>query len=1215
MPKRSKKRPPPAAPSSPGVAPPDLDELLRDSGLRDAEAGRKRLDDLYGDNAELLALARMSGLLKDLLRACPDPDAALFHFGRFVAVRGSRLQLYRMFQDHPALLDRFVTIVAASRYLADILVRNPEYLDLLSDAAALSRPRPPEPLKEELTRLCGFLPSEEAKLDAIRRIHRREVFRIAAADLLGFQPLQDLTRQVSDLADVFVEQCLSILSDGSNREGLIVLALGKWGGRELNYSSDIDVLFLATPSGDVDEATRLAQRLIRALSEPTYEGVVYRVDVRLRPYGSEGTLVATTRMAEEYLKAKAYPAERQAMLKARAVAGDVAEGRRFLLSIVPVLLLDAPSARQQVRRLKSRIEKQLQERGQAEGHVKSAPGGIRDVEFLVQALQLESGPARPGVLDGNTLEAIRKLDQAGLLAPNDAQALRDAYVFLRNVEHRMQLMGNKQVYRLPRDEEDLRRLGRTLGFAGPDSGDRLLDAYDARTRRVRSIFDRVLSSAPPETGAADADAPTLETVRRQLGPATDRLDPDVVRRSAELLDAIRRPEDVKIFARQNDRRRWTVSVCAADQNGLLSMVTGLFAAHRINIRSGDCLRMRFEPGPETRRRAKKRTRSSVKPPPPQVTRKVLDVFEISLPKTVSRKFWDSFRDELADLAALIAAGKGEKAQEKIFNKAGEALLASSAAEGPLLPVRIEIRNDAAGETGLHIHSGDTFGFVFEFATTLAALRIDIVRAVIRTLDDEVYDTFLVTDLHGRKLDDPRAQDELRVAAALVKQFTHLLPRSPNPAQALRQFTALLRQMFARPEWVPQLRNLESPTVLATFAKLMGVSRFLWEDFLLLQHESLFPVVVNVPALDRVKTKGQREKELTRALAGCKGDADAAARLNEFKDREMFRIDLRHITRRSGFREFTSSLSDLAEVVVGRAGALCEKKLKARPSPWTIGALGKFGGRELGIASDLDLIFVYDDAGAGRGRRKPDPSAYFDAFIKALLKMLKAGRDGSFGIDLRLRPHGSGGAHATSLKAFEEYYSEKGPARQFERMALVKLNPVTGDPKFGARLVKARDAFVYSEKPLDYANILHLRRRQAAELVASGERNAKYSPGGLADVEYFVQARQIEAGHRDAAVRVPNTLDAIEQLVRGGHLRAKLLTELSSTYVFLRRLIDALRVVRGSAKDSVIPAADLPEFAYLVRRLDYTSPAQLEGEIRQRTTFARNLWNEVKFSSS
>jgi glutamate-ammonia-ligase adenylyltransferase len=493
----------------------------------------------------------------------------------------------------------------------------------------------------------------------------------------------------------------------------------------------------------------------------------------------------------------------------------------------------------------------------------------------------------------------------------------------------------------------------------------------------------------------------------------------------------------------------------------------------------------------------------------------------------------------------------------------------------------------AREAELHVRSTDAVGFVFEMAAALGALDLSIERAVFRTLGDEVFDTFWVTDLQGRPVGDVRSARRLRAATALVRQFIHLLPRSPEPALALRQFSALLRQILASRNWTAELRDLESAPVLATIADLMGVGRFLWEDFLLLQHENLFPVVRDVPALERRSSRPALEREVARAGASIE-------RLNEFKDRELFRIDLRHITGRSGFEEFMTSLSDLADVVLGRAAEL----VGVPDGPWCLAALGKFGGRELGIASDLDLLAVYDGEEA-------DPCA---RLVKGLLKAVHGRREGSFEIDLRLRPFGDAGPMASSLVGFREYYSEGGPARPFERLALVKLRPMAGDEALGRRVLEARNAFVYSETPVDLANLLHLRKRQAAELAGPGVVHAKYGPGGLVDVEYFVQVRQIEAGRRDSGVRAPGTLEAVGRLVAGGHLPSDLGAEIATAYLFLRRLLAALRVVRGNARDAAVPPRDSREFDYLVRRLGYASPVALDAEIRQRMSFARGLWD-------
>lgn len=713
----------------------------------------------------------------------------------------------------------------------------------------------------------------------------------------------------------------------------------------------------------------------------------------------------------------------------------------------------------------------------------------------------------------------------------------------------------------------------------------------------------------------------LSDLRAQLGAAYHRFDDDAQSRHIEWLRAVQGPTDLVFHVERRGHGSWRVTVCTWDWLGTLSIIAGLFAASRLDIRHADIFTVRLpsaqDRAPFSRRRMPfpTRQRSSALAHPP---RKILDIFEVQAPEDVPAEVWQRLRDDLEALVRLLAAGQLEAAREEVVRRVSDAAREAGEPVAQLFPVAIEIDNETSPSfTQLTIRSTDTLGFLFAFTNALTELNVNIEQAEVRTFDGEVHDTFWLTDAAGQKLTSERRLRELRVAAALIKHFTHLLPRSPNPSQALHQFHALTSAMLSRPDWLDELRNLESPSVLQTLAQMMGVSQFLWEDFLRMQHENLFPVLVDVPALEARRSKDQLREGLTRELAGLRDQGERIAALNRFKDREMFRIDLRHITGRISFREFSEELSDLAEVVVESAAELALRSLEPRfgapalrsgqPCAWTICALGKFGGRELGFASDIELIVVYEDEGTTAGPESIENSRFFAEFVRTFLNVLSARREGIFEIDLRLRPYGNAGPLATTLKGFRDYYAEHGDARQFERLALVKLRPVAGDLELGARIVQARDAFVYAPSPLDLENIRHLRQRQATELVPPGAVNAKYSPGGLTDIEYYVQALQILFGQRDASVRVTNTLEAIERLSRAGYLDGERAHALSETYSFLRRLIDALRVVRGHAKDLTIPSPHTREFAYLARRLQHSSPDELQRAIATNMGFAAALW--------
>ena len=1217
------------------MLPSDVAEVARQVAFRQRDAALSHLSELATDPAEMLAVAQIAPQLAAALDGCADPDAGLRNLVRFLHAWGVRLPLLHLFRDHPAALEALIQVMAASRYLADVLVRNPEFFDFVRDSALLRQARRPAELAYDLHHTCAPFGSAAAQLDAVRRFRRRELLQIGAADLLGFFDLRRTTGQLSHLADAVVQQCLHIASGEDRPDGLIVLALGKLGGQELNYSSDIDLVYLVDDQHSANAATLIAQRLTAALGEPSAEGFLYRVDLRLRPFGSAGALVAPAGMILEYLATKAHPAERQAMLKARVVAGPAAAGEQFLERAAKLLAADASTARHQARLLKERIERQLARRGQTAGHVKLAPGGIRDVEFLVQALQIEQAALPPSPLRGNTLAALDELVAAGSISGDEADELREAYVFLRLVEHRLQLMDNQQVHRLPDDPLELEVLARTLGIGSPGAGDRLQAAFFQRVQTVRAIFESITGQSPQSQPVSATDSQIRRTLDTQLGALAGELGDSELNRYATLLERIEGAEDVEIAAQRQSTLTWTIQIAACDRVGLLSLVTGLLAAEKIDVTGGDVFTLHFPPPPRPaspRKKAGRRTLKRPRPAAAETAHKILDIFTVRTEQWRERAGWEAFRSELRTLVALLAAGNAEAARERIIERVSQSARAARHNETPLYPVTVEVDNDASPNlTQLSIRSTDTIGFLFEFTSALAALGVNIERVEIRTVDHEVRDRFWVTDGRGRKIVEPDRIHELRVAAALIKQFTHLLPRSPDPGQALRQFSALIGQLPSRPDWTSDLASLQSDQVLSTLAELMGVSQFLWEDFLRIQHENLFPLVRDIPALAEVKSKSQLERELSRLVerssfrCGPTNGMNSVlprderiAQLNQFKDREMFRIDLGHIARRIDTETFSHALSDLAEVVVARGCEMSHEHLQrqfgmprlkdGRICRWCVCALGKFGGRELGFASDIELIFVYEGEGATDDPRAVTTAQFFEEWVAAILGALPARREGMFEIDLRLRPHGNAGSLASSLAGFSGYFSPGGEAQQFERLALVKLRPIAGNMELGQRIVGARDAFVYSDQSLDYENILHLRRRQAVELVSPHRTSAKHSPGGIVDIEYYVQANQIEAGRGEPSVRVTPTLDAIERLEAAGLLPATLARELSEAYRFLRELIDALRVVRGHAKDLTLPASGTLELAHLARRLGYDSASMLEAQIARHMGFARELWS-------
>jgi glutamate-ammonia-ligase adenylyltransferase len=276
-------------------------------------------------------------------------------------------------------------------------------------------------------------------------------------------------------------------------------------------------------------------------------------------------------------------------------------------------------------------------------------------------------------------------------------------------------------------------------------------------------------------------------------------------------------------------------------------------------------------------------------------------------------------------------------------------------------------------------------------------------------------------------------------------------------------------------------------------------------------------------------------------------------------------------------------------------------------------LGKFGGRELGYASDLELLVVYQEAGTTEVSGIEN-GELFDRLVQDVVETLEAREEGIFHIDLRLRPHGKKGPLASPLGLLRDYYRPGGDAHPFERQALIKMRFVAGDPALGREVEAFRDDYVWSGEPWDMAEALRLRERQVAELVPPGRFNVKLSRGGLVDVEYTAQYLQIRHGREHASLRTPRTLQALAALADLRILSGAEAETLREGYVFWRRMADALRMVRGQASDLLLPDEGSEELRLLARRLGYKgrdwaeAAAALDADIDRNRLAVQSLYD-------
>lgn len=1210
--------------------------LLSPVGFTDIMLALERLKRAGGAGESVGLLAACLPTLLLTLSDTAQPDQALINFERFAQSVPDRVVLFRGLRDNPRAVEILVRLFVGSQFLTEILLCAPGHLERLTHHKRLAELKSVQQLHIEAEAAIVGIDDPEEQLNALRRFQRWELLRIGVCDFFGLLDLRRVTVQLSLLADALVQSCLNhaYAHAGVSPQGLAIIAMGKLGGEELNYSSDIDLLFLADTNSPAH--WRIGQRLIKALTSMSEVGFMYRVDMRLRPWGRAGELVSSVDSHIEYLANHAQLWEKQALLKARVIAGDPRVGASFLKRAESFLFNTSPDAvRESVRGMKQKIEDGLAKSGRTWGEVKLGAGSIRDVEFVVQYLQLIHGGKEPAVRSFNTLSALVRLADCGFLHADEYRLLTDGYVFLRTIEHALQLVHNKQTHELPQDEAELRYLARRLDFA---TAQQFLAHYQQHGTQVRRVYDRYLGQRDKVRQNEDPSAnPGLKKhLARLEGEYSATFSEPDIEQHALLAERISDAEPVLVEAVPVEDN-WRVTIVGYDYRGELSLICGLLLVYGFDVVEGEVFT--YEPlatsdsGADRPNRAAWRRQSPRRPlrrpvsPTPaarqeDVRQKIIDVFTVhSVRGPVGPEAFQKYAEELGSLLRQLAGPDSEAAHRALVKRVAQTLRSTvSEAPNTLFPVHIEIDNNASDQfTVLRIQSDDSSGFLYELTNALAFSGVYISRVRVQSVGDEVFDTLLVTDGKGQKIVDPHKQRELQAATVLIKHFTHLLPRSPNPEAALLHFRDFVGQLFTRPDWTSELATLETSGVLDALAQLLGVSDFLWNDFLRMQHANLFPVVRDVDALATAKSRHVLESELQSALNSAATPDARREALNAFKDREMFRVDMRHILGHiREFSCFSEELTDVAEVVVSAASTMSLSELTTQygapqlkeggPAPYSVCALGKCGGRELGFASDIELMFVYAGEGNTTGPKMITTTEFYVKLVEGVTHAIRAHREGIFEIDLRLRPFGRAGSQAVSLEAFRSYFGPQGAAWPYERQALVKLRPIAGDTPFGSQIVALRDELIYTGEAFDVAAMRGMRERQIRQLVNPGTFNAKLSPGGLVDTEYLVQGLQITHGKRVPELRSTNTLEAIDALARASVLAVSDATKLREAYNFQRQLIGALRVVRGNAKDLTVPREETEEFAFLARRLGYD-----EGPGLLRRDLDRHVANVLELS--
>jgi [glutamine synthetase] adenylyltransferase / [glutamine synthetase]-adenylyl-L-tyrosine phosphorylase len=501
--------------------PPDLETLsqLESAGFNEPLSAWMMLSELASKTENIHAGRERFSALADAIVGSYDPTRALNNL--YVILTNSQNQtaskILTLFSDSPLEAQALTCICSGSQSLSMDLIQDPNRLLSLFNNQSWQSLGTREALAERSSFITHGTDSFDEGMSALREFKRWESLHIAMCDLLKLVDTSEILVRLADAADLCLQGAVNIssrvlesqhgqplLADGSP-DGFCVIGMGKLGGRELNFSSDIDLLYVYdSPHGRTSVSglssyeyyPKLARMITDAIHRITSEGFVFRVDLRLRPEGSAGDIANAVEGYHRHYAARGQIWERQALIKARPIAGSQRTGDAFLSALKPFVFDDQsdPLILDEINRNREKIAHALLKRNSGAHHVKLGPGGIREIEFLTQGFQLIHTGVQQWPWERGTLQALDWITRQGYLGESEAQDLNDAYLFLRDLENRIQIAAGHQAHEIPSDTHSRNVLARMMGIKGQGSdgpSETLLSRYKAHTDRVVSIYERV----------------------------------------------------------------------------------------------------------------------------------------------------------------------------------------------------------------------------------------------------------------------------------------------------------------------------------------------------------------------------------------------------------------------------------------------------------------------------------------------------------------------------------------------------------------------------------------------------------------------------------------------------------------------------------------------------------------------------------------------------
>ncbi|MGH7907721.1 MAG: bifunctional [glutamate--ammonia ligase]-adenylyl-L-tyrosine phosphorylase/[glutamate--ammonia-ligase] adenylyltransferase, partial [Candidatus Binataceae bacterium] len=449
-------------------------------------------------------LDHLGPLLLDEISRLSDPDLALMNLAAFIAAVGARTSFLSLLEQHPATRRALLRLFASSGYLSALFIRHPELLDTLVRSDLVRLRRTSGEIAGEIASLIAASHGFEARLDAIRSFRHQEFLRIAIADIAGSLELEEIQTELSLLAETVIRETLTIAVDEIRQRfpiaptlKLCVIAMGRLGAGEMAYNSDLDLIFVYDDSSEIagssrELASRITQKMIAILESRTREGYAYKLDLRLRPSGNAGPLVTSMAGFREYHRVSAAVWERQALLRARAVAGDARLSDEFESARSEFVFRRGLTCAEvgEIASMRIRVEREIGAEDSSRLNLKQGPGGLVDVEFLTQMMAMRHGGRYRELTSRNTHQLIAALGARGLVAMQDTEHLAADYRFLQQLENRLRIETDQASWAVPANPAELTPLARRMGYSGAGGASRMLDELRVRRSRIRSSFNR-----------------------------------------------------------------------------------------------------------------------------------------------------------------------------------------------------------------------------------------------------------------------------------------------------------------------------------------------------------------------------------------------------------------------------------------------------------------------------------------------------------------------------------------------------------------------------------------------------------------------------------------------------------------------------------------------------------------------------------------------------